>query len=54
MLTRKVKTVIKDWRLEFINRSQSKEIIKIATKQEPYIKVQESIMDKMHIYHTIE
>ena len=39
MLTRKVKTVIKDWWLEFINRIQHKEIIKITIKQEPYIKV---------------
>ena len=51
MLTSKIKTVIKNWRLEFI--IQSKKIIEIDIKEESYIKAQENIMNKMHIHNTI-
>ena len=50
LLTKKIKTVIKTGRLEFIIQSN----IKIDIKEESLIKTQESIMDKMHIHITIK
>ena len=52
MLTSKVKTVVKNWRLELI--IQSKEFIKIDIKEEIYTEDQKNIMNKLHIHNTIK
>ena len=51
--TKKIEIVIKSGGLEFIC-IQSKEIIKIDTQEESFIKTQESIKDKIHIHITIK